>query len=386
MRILLGMCFVIIFSGCKVQEKVSLLDNNSFVKIINNVNVFTGQKYIENTNLVFNDSIIVAISENVASYKNFQTIDGKGKTIIPPLANAHVHLWYPDSLRSSLSTGIFANFDMHNTDHGSNYIRSSSNSAQHAKFYSSNAAATVPGGHGTQFGIPVPTINDTISPERFVQDRLKAGADYIKVIKEPKFNTLTDEQTLRVINEAHKNELLAVGHSHKIQETIVLVDQNIDGIVHIWFDKQADKMQLEKMKKGEVFLVPTMLVTKKVLNMGKSQGWSGLVLNFEEVLMEIKKAHDAGIKILCGTDAPNFGLNYTDSLFDEMDLLAQAGLPNLEVLKSATVNIYTSFQLDDFDELKSGTKANFLIIEGNPVNNLKDLRNSKKVYRNGSEI
>ena len=69
-----------------------------------------------------------------------------------------------------------------------------------------------------------------------------------------------------------------------------------------------------------------------------------------------------------------------------MDLLAQAGLSNLEVLKSATVNIYTSFQLDDFDELKSGTKANFLIIEGNPVNNLKDLRNSKIVYRNGSEI
>ena len=66
--------------------------------------------------------------------------------------------------------------------------------------------------------------------------------------------------------------------------------------------------------------------------------------------------------------------------------LRKLDLSNLEVLKSATVNIYTSFQLDDFDELKSGTKANFLVVEGNPVNNLKDLRNSKIVYRNGSEI
>jgi len=381
--ILLAAC---ILYSCKTQQTLNTGFIEDGVRVIKNVNVFTGHDYIENINVVINDTLIVDISENIDKYVNIEIIDGTNKTIIPPLANAHIHLWFPASLKSALDVGIFANFDMHNSDASANNIRLFKDSINYSKFYSSNAAATVPGGHGTQFGIAVPTINDTVSAEQFVQDRIKANADYIKVIKEPMMNTLSDEQTLGVIEEAHIQKVLAVGHSHRIEETMVLVEQNIDGIVHIWFDKKASPEQLAQMRDSGVFLVPTILVTKKLLDMGKSQGRSMNVLEVEEVLKEIKYAHDAGITILCGTDSPNFGLNYSTSIFDEMDLLHEAGLSNEEVLKSATVNIYKAFELEDFDTLEPGAKANFIIVDGNPVKNISDIRRSKVIYRNGSII
>ncbi len=386
MRFIFILFAVATLFGCKLQENVLPGQFIDPVQIITNVKIFTGNQVLENTNFVFNESNIVAITRDIKSYANVQHIDGTNKTIIPPLGNAHVHLWSPDSLKNSLSAGIFANFDLHNTDHTANLIRTFKDSINYSSFYSANAAATVPGGHGTQFGIPVPTINDSISPEQFVQDRIHAGADFIKVIKEPLYNTLTEEQTLRVINEAHKNDVLAVGHSHNIDNTIILVDQDIDGIVHSWFDKEALQEDLQKMKESEVFLIPTLLVTKKVLELGKFQGWADKVLNIDGVLAEVKRAHDIGIPILCGTDSPNFGINYTNSLFEEMELLSEAGLSNEEVLKAATVNIFTSFGIDNFAAIKPGGLANFILVDGEPLLQISEIRKSKTIYKNGRVI
>jgi len=109
-------------------------------------------------------------------------------------------------------------------------------------------------------------------------------------------------------------------------------------------------------------------------------------LETSELLNEIKKISEAGIPLLCGTDAPNLNINYTDMLFDELELFKQAGLSNIEVLKTATTNIYRSFPLPDFDELKKGTTASFILVEGNPIENLQDLRNKKTIFKNGIKL
>lgn len=356
------------------------------ISIIENVNIFTGENYIRETNIVFDDKSIIAISENIDIYKNATIIDGTNKTIIPPLVNAHVHIWSPAALKESLQAGIFANLDMHTTDEAANNLRTYNDSLGYSKYYSSNAAATVPNGHGTQFGIPVPTINDDVNAEQFVQDRLAENADYIKVIREPLWATLTKQQSLNVIKEAHKNSVIAVGHSHILEESITLTKQNIDGLVHIWIDKKAENETLSLMKKSNVFMAPTILVTEALLKLRKNAGRGNDDLTTEEVLQEIKKAHDAGISILSGTDSPNMQFNFSDQLFDEMEMIKRAGLSNIEVLKSATTNTYTAFSMDGFDELKKGAIPNFVLIDGNPVSDLKEIRNKKMIYQNGQLV
>lgn len=366
--------------------KTIVAQSNSPVTIIKNVNVFTGNEYVENVHMVFNEKSILSISIDIDDYKNATVIDGTNKTIIPPLVNAHVHVWSPAALKESLQAGIFANLDMHTTDQSANLLRAYNDSLGYSKYFCSNAAATVPNGHGTQFGIPVPTINDEVSPEQFVQDRLDANADYIKVIREPIMSTLSKQQSLKVIQAAHKSNVLAVGHSHVLDESITLAEQGIDGLVHIWIDKKADKETLSAMKDGKMFMAPTILVTDALLKLRKNAGRGEGDLSTEEVLQEIKKAHDAGIPILAATDSPNMQFNFSDQLFDEMDLIKKAGLSNIEVLKSATTNTYTAFSLDGFAELKKGSLPNFVLVEGNPVTELNDIRNKKIVYQNGKLV
>lgn len=369
--------------GCAPSKKNLLSENERKITIVENVNIFTGEEYLENTSLVFTDKEILTITKDISEYSNATLVDGTNKTIIPPLINAHVHLFMPQASRASLRAGVFANLDMHNTDDAANSVRLYNDSINYAKYYSSNAAATVPKGHGTQFGMGVPTINDSVSATQFVEDRVNENADYIKVIKEIMLNTLTDEQSKEAIDAAHSHNILAVGHSHRVNETRILTEQGIDGLMHIWFDLKMNDKILSTLKDLAVFIVPTLLVTQKALKQGERQGWAQYLLKFDEILEEVKKAHLFGIPILCGTDAPNLNINYTDHLFVEMALLSKAGLSNIEVLKSATTNVYKAFRLKDFDELKTGSQASFILVDGYPLKDLDHMNNTKAVYKYG---
>ena len=354
--------------------------------IIEGVNVFTGEDYIENTNVAFHNGRIVFIGKPTKIYRSSVTINGSGHTIVPPLINAHTHVWEANNLKESLSHGIFANLDMHTTDEAANQLRLYNDSLQYARYYSSNAGATVPGGHGTQYGIEVPTINDTISPTTFVQDRVAAQADYIKILKEPMMATLSAIQTKAVIAEAHQYQKKAVAHVSRCADAIELTEQGVDGLVHIWYDTIASDSQLALMQTKEIFIVPTLSVIQKALQMGESQGWTKYALPFEKVLREVGRSYQQGIPILCGTDAPNFMMNYTDQLFEEMLLLSKAGLSNEAVLKSATTHIYRAFVLKEFDMLREGSVANFVMVEGNPWKDIADIKRAKRVFKKGREV
>jgi len=352
--------------------------------VITNVTLFDGEKTFENTNVVFQNGKIMDITDDIGKYSGAVLIDGKNKTIIPPLVNVHVHVWMPLNLKDAMKNGVFALLDMHTTDAYANTLREYNDSLNYAEYYSSNAGATVKGGHGTQYGIKVPIINDTVSAVQFVQDRIKNNADYIKILKEPLFPTLTASQTLEVIEETHRQNKIAVAHVTLLSNATELTAQSVDGFVHIWFDKPASEESLDSMKSKSIFIVPTLSVIEKVIQSGKS--WIKNGLTFEKVVEEVKKAHNKGIPILAGTDAPNFGMNYTTQLYDEMLLLSEAGMNNTEVLKSATVNIYESFRLKNFGKLKKGSNASFMLISGNPLSAIEDIKNPKQIFKKGQQM
>jgi hypothetical protein len=49
-------------------------------------------------------------------------------------------------------------------------------------FRSSGILATVPGGHGTEYGIPIPTVSGPEAAASFVADRAAGGANYLKIV------------------------------------------------------------------------------------------------------------------------------------------------------------------------------------------------------------
>lgn len=355
--------------------------------LIRNVDFFDGEKSQKGIHVLFEAGTIVKISKRKIKAKGATVIEGEGHTLIPPLLNSHVHVWFPKNLQDALKHGVFALLDMHSNDFFANNMRSNNGKDGYAHYFSSNAGATVPEGHGTQFGIPVPTINDTLGPEKFVKDRAANHADYIKILKEPRRATLTGEQTQEIIKTAHTSQLLAVAHVSALDDALELAGQGVDGFVHVWLDRAASEAEWKSLADAEVFMAPTLRVYQKYFEQRKEQeGKEQSLLGMEGLFGQVKAAHEAGIPILAGTDAPNFSLNYTSELFEEIILLGKAGLSNEEALRAATSNIYENFQLKEFGIVQEGGPASFSLVKGKPLENLDDIRNEKRVFQRGIEI
>lgn len=356
--------------------------------VIQHVDVFDGETMHEDMSFVFDENQIIAISPKMKTYKGATEIDGTNMTIIPPLMNAHVHVRNHENLQSAMEVGIFGMLDMFSTDRRANHLREVNDSLLYAKCYSSNVGATVPGGHGTQFKVTIPTIGDTLSPTQFVQDRMAAKADYIKITQEHTMGKLSATQLAEIATETHKHKKVAVAHISELEDGMEVLEQGVDGLAHIWYRKNsiASAEQLQAIQSKKAFVIPTLSVIQKVIAQANEGDYAENYLTFEEVGEEVRKLHESGVQILAGTDAPNYGMNYSTQYFEELKLLSESGLSNVDVLKAGTTNIYNRFRLSDFGVLQKNSSASFILIEGKPHVAIEDISNKKRIWKWGVEI
>ena len=356
---------------------------NSFV--IQNIKVFDGESIIESTSVRVVEGKITAVSKALKTSKKDTVIDGKGKTLMPALSNAHVHAWSPLSLKEAANAGVLNFMDMHGMELYQGMMRQLKDSTDYARYYVAGYAATAPGGHGTQFGFEVPTLSKPEDAKQFIADRVKADVDHIKIIVEPWKTTLDKATIAALIKEAHKAEKIAVVHVSKLEDAITVITNNADGLVHIWWDKVLDTVQLNALAQSKTFFViPTLLTTLKAFeSMGAG---ADQFLTKPQLLAEVKKMYDASIPILAGTDPPNLGINYGTDLYKELDLLLESGMPILEVLKAGTSNVSNAFSIENTGYIKPGFNADFILLEGDVTKDLKVLSVTKVIWKMGKQV
>ena len=356
---------------------------NSFV--IKNIKVFDGESIIESTSVRVVEGKITAVSKALKTSKKDTVIDGKGKTLMPALSNAHVHAWSPLSLKEAANAGVLNVMDMHGMELYQGMMRQLKDSTDYARYYVAGYAATAPGGHGTQFGFEVPTLSKPEDAKQFIADRVKANVDHIKIIVEPWKTTLDKATVAALIKEAHKAEKIAVVHVSKLEDAIIVITNNADGLVHIWWDKVLDTVQLNALAQSKTFFViPTLLTTLKAFeSMGAG---ADQFLTKPQLLAEVKKMYDASIPILAGTDPPNLGINYGTDLYKELDLLLESGMPILEVLKAGTSNVSNAFSIENTGYIKPGFNADFILLEGDVTKDLKVLSVTKVIWKMGKQV
>lgn len=356
--------------------------------LIKNVTVFDGQMVHEKVHVVIGDTLLLDVSEDLNPRVYDQVIDGTGMTILPPLLNAHVHVRSPENLQEALHSGVFGLLDMFSTDQRAQYLRSFNDSLRYSRFYSSNVGATVAGGHGTQFGVSIPVISDSLSGKTFVNNRIALGADYIKITHEQSMARMQPAQIKEITQTAEKHQKKVIGHISALTDGLDLITNGVHGLAHIWYraGSIANQEQLKTIADRQAFIIPTLSVIEKVLERAKEIGVEDQYLSMEEVQLEVRKAHEAGIRILAGTDAPNYGLNYSTQLFEELALLKACGIADQEILKMVTSNIYESFELKAFEKLEAGSPASFILVDGQPHKNILHLKANKRIWKNGIEI
>ncbi|HHC79405.1 MAG TPA: hypothetical protein ENK46_05945 [Flavobacteriia bacterium] len=107
-------------------------------------------------------------------------------------------------------------------------------------------------------------------------------------------------------------------------------------------------------------------------------------LGFKELKIE-KTYRKHGAHYLSGSATDVWGSMPGISLHQELEVLSRIGLNNREVLATSTSNFNDAYGLK-FGKIKKGFKANILILENNPLDDLENLKNNKIVILNGKQL
>ena len=371
--------FILITSLVIAFANVEARQSGSF--LIKDVNVFLPEGFVEDMDVLVEDGEIKQVGKNLAS--DYPVVAGDGHTLLPGLVNAHVHSWVPYHLYNAAWNGVMYVHDMHSTNDSAEQLRGMRELAGYADFYGTGYAATVAEGHGTQFGYEVPVIGPDQNCYEFVDRQVAAGADHVKIIYEPAMPTLTIEQVDSLISRTHEHGKKAVIHVSLADDAMDVMRLGADGLVHLWRDRQLTDAEMAEFAASDIFVVPTAAVVERVLDLYRRMKSDRKIISRVQMMDELKRAYDAGVTLLTGTDPPNFGLDYGESLHHEMVLLAESGIPIEEVLRAATVYPHTAYDYP-VQAIAEGMPATFFLIAGDPREDINDTKQIRMRWKDGA--
>ncbi len=91
--------------------------------------------------------------------------------------------------------------------------------------------------------------------------------------------------------------------------------------------------------------------------------------------------YNAGVKLMTGSDGPEWYLAPGFTVHDEIETYVKAGLSNFAALQTATINPATYLGIDKRKgTIEAGKEADFILLEKNPLEDIKNTRTIKAVY------
>ena len=105
---------------------------------------------------------------------------------------------------------------------------------------------------------------------------------------------------------------------------------------------------------------------------------------WSKVLGLTKRLFDRGILLTAGSDLPNPWVIPGVSFHEELQLLADAGIPPLDVLRIATANGAKALGIDDeAGTVEVGRRADLVVLTANPLDDLGNTRSIEWVILGG---
>jgi imidazolonepropionase-like amidohydrolase len=384
--------------------------------VFKDARVFDGERILPQATVVITDGRIAAVGEKVAIPPDAEIISGKGKTLLPGLIDAHVHVWDRAQLRQSLVFGVTTVVDMFTSVGFVNDVKKAQAEGQDedmAHMISPGTLITAPGGHGTQYGVSIPTIKTPAEAREFVDARIAEGSAFIKIIVDdgrtygPSRPTISKETMAAVIKAAHARGKPAVVHCATLQNAIDALNAGADGLAHLYFDNAFDPNFGRLAAEKKAFVIPTFSVLQSLagvtvpenltedlhlspyLNLNDIQSLGTKLsearkeANYQAAEKALRQLKEAKVPLLAGTDAGNPGTTHGASLHRELELLVQAGLTPLEALRAATSTPAKVFKLEGRGRIQPGMTADLVLVNGDPIQDIKATRNIAGIWKDG---
>jgi len=107
--------------------------------------------------------------------------------------------------------------------------------------------------------------------------------------------------------------------------------------------------------------------------------------DFTNAMRMVKEVHDRGGWIVAGTDSPIIPFGF--ALHLELQAYAAAGIPNFDVLQTATINAARVLRVeDDLGSIEKGKLADILFLNADPAADIKNLMQVDRVMLNGELV
>ncbi|MFB7031683.1 MULTISPECIES: amidohydrolase family protein [unclassified Streptomyces] len=346
-----------------------------------NVRVLDGGQLTGPRTVVIDGSVIAQDTDTSGA----RTVDGTGMTLMSGLIDAHVHLHGPDTLARLASYGVTTALDMATwppqllaalrrvpdlTD-----IRSAGTPAIGAD-----------GPHSHISGMAQDAV--VRSPRQageFVAAQVSAGADYIKIVAEAPGQGGPDQETVdALVAAARTHGRKTVAHAATAGAYTMVLDAGVDFVTHIPLDRPLDQTEVMRMATHGTVCIPTLTM------MEGTAAARGVPHVYQTARRNLAALHAAGVPVLAGTDANTqpgvpFQVQHGESIHHELELLVDAGLSPAEALHAATALPARHFGLDDRGEVVPGLRADLLLVEGDPLADIRATRAVRHVWCAGRE-
>lgn len=371
----------------------------------------------ERTAVTIRDGRVFEI-EDVAGSVVGDDVDISGRTIVPGLIDAHVHLssdvdrspgfgppepllgedprprelgWFilANTARELLRAGITTVRDVGSYDDEAIVLRRAVELGllDGPRILSCGRILTATAPGARIFGTMYREADGPWEMRKAVREQIRRGADFIKVmatgarsvlLEDPEPAQITDEEITAVVDEAHRMGLRVAAHAEGLGGARLAVRHGVDTIEHGLSLHRAPELLAQMAEQGTV-LVPTLTTFHDLAERFTTEFSPALVEQAErqreDAYRTLEAARGAGVTLAMGFDSGPPGANALELL-----RMVDGGLTAAEAISAATAGSARALGLDDVGTIEPGRIADLLVVEGNPLEDVRALCDPERMW------
>jgi len=368
-------------------------------------------------------------------------VDLTGKTVIPAMVDAHVHLGYQKGLSYAAENftreNLVAQLNLYaycgvaavlslGTDLGDLpfQIRADQEAGRLGGALYRTAGKGFGAANGGGPGTPALKgsayeVTDEAQAREWVRKEIARKADIIKIWVDDRGGTvpkLTPPLYAAIIDEAHKHGSRVIAHVYYLEDAKRLLRAGIDAFAHMVRDKEWDDETIALMKQRNIAVMPNMgiaatraepttpawlddpllretadpaVIERVRESFAKRSPEAMQTAQKTYRIMEhnLARLNREGIRIVFGGDAGAVPDHfYAYSAHRELRLMVAAGMTPAQALSTITVNSSEFLRLPDHGTLDAGKAADFVILNANPLDNIANTMQIADVYLRGEKL
>ena len=247
-------------------------------------------------------------------------------------------------------------------------------------------------GYAPEIQVPkgVQIIDGPVEARKAAREQMDHGADWIKVymthrswtdknghlVSQP---TLTVEELKAIVDETHSWGRKVACHAYNGEGLRRALDGGCDSIEH---GLGLDDAAIAQMKRQGTWYCPTIAIYYKEWSAENTPAGQRDRARAAEHEQSFKKALQAGIKIVFGTDVGGF--SWTEPIAQEFPYMVKFGMSPLEAIRAATISPAEMLNMSgQIGVIAPGAYADVIAVSGDPLKDIGELEKVKFVMHNG---